>query len=306
MANAAINEIAIRTAVAAVNKDSSIRVYETAVDGGIRETQYEGSWTGGTSSNVIGTGKIGSPVAACSLGFQRIRVYYIGPDNKAKEACYDAGTGWYNGGFSGAGYTVAPYSSISAVFLGGQSIIRVYGQLANNTIQEWCWDNDGKGWKVGSNFGAALPGTSIAATSWGGSPYHIRVYFQDARLNIMEKVWDGDGNGWFTGALNFANSVVRAALGVTSWGDGNSLGIRVYYGAPGNAIKEKCWDGWGGSARWYDGGFSQTCLPASNVCAIPLPVLRVYLQTGTNNTAVTEFAWTNSGWAVGRSALPPA
>lgn len=86
---AEINDIAMRASVAAINKGSSIRVYESDVFGGIREAMYEGKWTGGSSRNVIARGKIGSPVAATSLGLDFIRVYYIGEDNKAKEICYD-------------------------------------------------------------------------------------------------------------------------------------------------------------------------------------------------------------------------
>jgi hypothetical protein len=190
-------------------------------------------------------------------------------------------------------------------------------------------DNNGKGWTTGTNFGAALPGTSIAATSWGnGSPHHyirygesilalqtsflpsfhnlsrsltaLRLYYQDTSLNIIEKAWDG--TGWYTGGLHFSNGVTRTTLGVTSWSEGSSVkGIRLYYSAPSNIIKEKAWDGNG----WYDGGFSQPSIPASNVAALPLPVLRVYLQNGTQGTAVTEFAW-NGGWVVGHTALPPA
>lgn len=130
----AASQILYPTSLAAVRRDSSLRVYETGLDGSVREAQYEGKWTGGTSNNIIGHGKIGTPVAATNLAFNKIRVYYMGTDNKLKEACWD-GSGWYTGGFS---YEVAAYSTVSAIFLGGKVIIRVYGQLPNNTIQEWC------------------------------------------------------------------------------------------------------------------------------------------------------------------------
>jgi len=294
----AVNEIRVTTALAAVRKDAHLRVYVTDVDGGIREVLYEGGWSGGTTQQRLAQGKIGTPVAATSLALDHIRVYYIGTDNELKEHAYDNGSGWYDGGLSGAGFAVAHYSSVSAVYLANQSRLRVYAQLPDNTIQEFVYE--GK-WTVGTNLGAALPGTQIAATTWGTSSLHIRVYFQDTSLNIVEKAWDG---GWSTGGLRFANPVVRASLGVTSWGgDGSTdLGIRVYYGAPGNVIKEKAWDG---NGNWYDGGFSQATVPASNVAAVPLPILRVYLQNGTKVSAVTEYAW-NSGWGVGYAALPPA
>ncbi|KAK4118852.1 fungal fucose-specific lectin [Parathielavia appendiculata] len=295
---AAINDILIPCALAAVRKDNQLRVYETAVDGGIREVQYEGQWMGGEPGNVIATGKVGTPIAATNIGFEHIRVYYVTPDNRLGEAAYDAGAGWYDGNLTDQEFDVAPYSSVAAIFLGGKTILRVYGQLSDNTIQEWVWD--GSGWTKGSNLGPALPGTQIAATTWGKDPYHLRVYAQDANLNIFEKTWDGAG--WHTGQLHFRTQVPQAALGVTSWGEGGSLGIRLYYGAEDNVIKEKAWDGSGG---WYDGAFEEACLPGSNVAAIPLDILRVYLQNGTDGAAVTEFMWSD-GWSVGYAALPPA
>jgi hypothetical protein len=330
---AAINDILIRTALAAVREDDHLRVYETDVQGGIREVQYDGQWTGGEPRNMIARGKIGTPVAATSIGLQHIRVYYVTPDNCLGEAAYDSGSGWYDGNLSAQKFDVAPESSVAAVFLGGQTTLRVYGQLPDNTIQEWVCklqptpllqasdlnflDTGEHGWTGGSNLGPALPGTQIAATTWGNSPLHIRyayllfshtstdtrhsVYAQDTSLNVFEKTWDG--RGWHTGGLGFSNPIPRAALAVTSWGgDGEQLGIRLYYGAPDNVIREKAWDGGGG---WYDGGFEAACIPASNVAAIPLGILRVYLQNGTEDTAVTEYMWSD-GWRVGYPALPPA
>lgn len=297
---AAINDILIRTALAAVREDDHLRVYETDVQGGIREVQYDGQWTGGEPRNMIARGKIGTPVAATSIGLQHIRVYYVTPDNCLGEAAYDSGSGWYDGNLSAQKFDVAPESSVAAVFLGGQTTLRVYGQLPDNTIQEWVYTGE-HGWTGGSNLGPALPGTQIAATTWGNSPLHIRVYAQDTSLNVFEKTWDG--RGWHTGGLGFSNPIPRAALAVTSWGgDGEQLGIRLYYGAPDNVIREKAWDGGGG---WYDGGFEAACIPASNVAAIPLGILRVYLQNGTEDTAVTEYMWSD-GWRVGYPALPPA
>jgi hypothetical protein len=102
--------------------------------------------------------------------------------------------------------------------------------------------------------------------------------------------------------MKLNHQVPRASLGVTSWGEGGSLGIRLYYATHENVVKERCWDGSGG---WYDGGFSQDCVPGSRIAAIPLPILRVYLQNGEDDSAVTEFMW-NNGWSVGYRALPPA
>ncbi|EFY94816.1 fungal fucose-specific lectin [Metarhizium robertsii] len=302
---AEINDIAMRASVAAINKGSSIRVYESDVFGGIREAMYEGKWTGGGSRNVIARGKIGSPVAATSLGLDFIRVYYIGEDNKAKEICYDKhGKHWYDGALNNR-FKLAPYSGLAATFLESSSedhkLIRLYGQLEDdNHIQEWCYDTK-HGWTVGANLGEAIPGSSIAVATWGKS-HNIRVYVQDTNLNIVEKVYDG--SRWQTGSLHVKDATPRAALGVTSWTEHSNVAIRLYYGSgsPGNVIKEKGWDH---STGWYDGDFAQGSIPASHVAAIPKPVLRVYIQNGTKFTAVTEFEWEGK-WKVGQQALPPA
>ncbi|EFY86619.1 hypothetical protein MAC_07308 [Metarhizium acridum CQMa 102] len=275
---AEINDIAMRASVAAVSKGSSIRVYES-------------------------DGKIGSPVAATSLGLDFIRVYYIGEDNKAREICYDKhGRHWYNGALNDR-FRLAPYSGLAAIYLEApddQKLIRIYGQLEDdNTIQEWCYDTK-HGWTLGSNIGDAVPGSSIAATTWAQSPHQIRVYVQDANLNIIEKAYDG--SRWHTGGLHIKDATPRAAVGVTSWTEHGNVSIRLYYGSPGNVIKEKAWDHGKG---WYDGDFSQGSVPASHVAATPKPTLRVYIQNGTKYTAVTEFAW-EGRWDVGQQALPPA
>ncbi|KAK4096378.1 fungal fucose-specific lectin [Parathielavia hyrcaniae] len=298
---AAVNDIILGTALAAVRRSNSIRVYKTDANGGVREVQYEGRWMGGEPRNTVATGKIGTPLSATNNGFDNIRVYYVTQDNTLGEAAYDANTGWYNGLLTAKNYEVAPYSSVAGIFLGGQTILRVFCQIPDNTIQEYVWDGASTGWTVGSNYGPALPGTQIAATTWGSNPWHLRLYFQLEDNTVVEKCWDGEG--WNPGQLCFNTGVPRSALGVTSWGvDGASLGIRLYYGASGDVIREKAWDGQGG---WYEGGFSQQCMPGSNVAAVPLDILRVYLQNGTRGTAVTEFKWAG-GWDIGFAALPPA
>jgi hypothetical protein len=90
--------------------------------------------------------------------------------------------------------------------------------------------------------------------------------------------------------------------------EANSSGIRirVYYGAAGDKMLEKAWDGKG----WYDGGFVKQTIPGSEVSAIAWGTgsglnLRVYLENGTDVTGVTEWMW-NGSWSVGISAIPPA
>jgi hypothetical protein len=294
-----INEISLVSPVACVNKDSHLRVYVLSVEGDVREMQYEGKWTGGEAKNKVGSAKLTSPLAATSLGLDKIRVYGIAPNNTISEFCYDSGKPWYNGGLSGK-FKVAPYSGVGAVFLAGKAVLRVYVQNEENSIQEYCYDSADKGWTKGANLGAALPGTAIAATSWfKDDKLGIRVYFQSTDQKVMEKCWD-TGKGWYVGALSFVGCPPRAPLGVVSW-DGWSH-IRVYYGTADGRVREKGWDG----SSWYDGAFNQASVPGSRVCALTVggSDLRVYIQKGDYVSGFSEFAW-SSGWKPAASPLPP-
>jgi len=61
------------TGIAAVNESSHLRVYTQDVQGGIRESTYEGKWANGTPENVIVRGKIGSPIAGCSKALEEVK-----------------------------------------------------------------------------------------------------------------------------------------------------------------------------------------------------------------------------------------
>ncbi|RDA90057.1 hypothetical protein CP533_2383 [Ophiocordyceps camponoti-saundersi (nom. inval.)] len=293
-----VNEIAFRAGLAAVNKDSSIRVYTLDVDGGVREIQYEGKWTGGTSSNVLAKARIGSPVAATSIGLDYIRVYYISSDCKVQEKCWD-GKGWYDGSLGEAGFKVAPFSGgLSAIYLGGRNdVIRVYGQVENGTIEEFTYDG-GKGWQKGHSFGIALPGTAITATTWSSGSTHIRVYYQDGDLNIKEKAWDG--HNWAEGGFRLPFQPPRSALSAVSWYRDDSLNIRVYYAAAACMMREMAWDG-----GWNDGSFGEESVAGSCVTAIVADTLRTYVQIGNMTSGITEFSW-KDGWVTTQEALPPA
>lgn len=160
-----INQIALVSPVACVNKDSRLRVYVLSNDGDVREMQYDGRWAGGEAENKIGAAKLTSPLAATSLGLDKIRVYGIAANNTVSEYCYDSGKAWYGGGLSGK-FRVAAYSGVAAVFLDGKAVLRVYVQGEDNNIQEYCYDGQDKGWTKGAGLGAGLPGTAIAATTW--------------------------------------------------------------------------------------------------------------------------------------------
>jgi len=298
--SASVNEICIRTPLAAVAKDDHIRVYQLDVEGKVREAQYEGKWMGGKSDNAIGQARFDSPLAATSLGLEHIRVYAIGNDSTLKEFAYDSGSNWQEGSMSGQ-FKVAPYSSVAAVFLARKVILRVYAQKHDNTIQEYCYDNNK--WQEGHNLGEAMPGTDITAISMGEDEksIKIRVYFQDTKKHIIEQAYDASGSKWYTGHLTFKSDVTRASLGAVQF---EGTDIRVYYGCPDNHIREKVYS----DGKWTDGNFDQDALAATNVAATCIGgnQLRCYMQVGHQFTATTEFAWDGKKWHVGREALPPA
>ncbi|RDA88242.1 hypothetical protein CP532_0348 [Ophiocordyceps camponoti-leonardi (nom. inval.)] len=293
-----VNEIAFRTSLAAVSKGSSIRVYALDVNGGVREIQYDGKWTGGTSSNVLAKGRIGSPLAAASLGVGHIRVYYVRPDFTVGENCWDSKS-WYDGALGDAGFKVAPFSGgISAIYLDGKSdVIRVYGQLEDETIQEFKYDG-GKGWQKGHTFGKALPGSSIAATTWSSTLTHIRVYYQDPDLNVTEMAWDGFS--WNHGGFSIPDQPPRSALAVTSEYKDYSVNIRLFYAAAASMFKEKEFNG-----GWLDGSFQEESVAGSCVAVTVADTLRTYVQVGNFTSGITEFAWSD-GWETSKDALPPA
>ncbi|KUJ07134.1 fungal fucose-specific lectin [Mollisia scopiformis] len=302
MSSPAVNQISFRTPLGAVNNGSSIRVYSQAVDSGIRESAYEGVWTGG--KNPLVTAKLNSPIAATSVGLTNISVYYLLPDNTLGEQCYDQGKGWYNGALTGAKFPVAAYTSIAACYLPGSGTdarIRVYAQVEDNTIQEFGIDNPNKGWFKMTNLGAALPGAGIATCAYAlkNSAISIRTYTQDNNLTLVEHAYD-TGKGWFMGSFSVPDAVTRASIAVYAFNTGatsSNVSLRVYYSGKDGLMLEKGFDG-----LWYQGAFSVPSIPGSAVGCIQA---RIYRQNGTDVSAVSEWMWTGK-WIAGQAALPPA
>ncbi|KAK4124509.1 hypothetical protein N657DRAFT_680483 [Parathielavia appendiculata] len=231
--------------------------------------------------------RLATPVAATNIGFQNSRVYYVTPDNQLGEAAYDSGTGWYNGNLTSRKFDVAPYfrSQPSSSAASSASVSMANSVTTRSRSGSMA---AGSGWTMGSNLGPALPRMRITATTWRKDPYPLRYAFQD-------------GQGWQTGSLRFPTRIPRVALGVTSWGDnGSNRGIRHYCGAPGKSSRKRP----GTAAAGTAAPSSSACIPASNVAALPLDVLRVFLQNGTNHIFVTEYVWADD-WTRGHPALPP-
>ncbi|PLN81073.1 fungal fucose-specific lectin [Aspergillus taichungensis] len=305
MSSIGAQQIRFRCGIAPIGNADSMRIYVQDTNGGIREVAYDsGHWSRGTEKDIIGYGVLGSPIAAICRGFKHIRVFYMGAENMLREACCDAGGSWYDGDLSKKKVQVAPYSMLSACFLAGTEKLqmRVYFQAMDNTIKEFDYDDNGKGWQEMTSQGRALPGTGMACTSFHDSKLRIRLYMQDERNNIFERCYD-DGQGWSKGQFSVRDTVPRTDLSVTSF---NRTSIRVYYVDRDNKLKEMGYDG----KDWYQGGFNRPCVPGSQNGAVSFMKsdnvrIHVFFQRGELVTAVTEWIYEGS-WKEGKAALPPA
>ncbi|KAF7586025.1 hypothetical protein BBP40_009658 [Aspergillus hancockii] len=216
----------IRTGVAAVNSTNHLRFYFQDTHGHIRESFYEGKCANGTDKNVVADAKLGSPIAATS-----------------KELNH---------------YPVAPYSRLLAVFLAGTNALhlRIYAQKSNNTIQEYMW-NDLKviqrayephpGWykKLHPIFDKTLPGTAIAATSFGvtSNGIFLQIYFVNFDNTIWQVCWDHGKEYWDKSTIT---PVIQGSeVAVISWGSFPTGGpdLRLYFqnGTYVSAVSEWVW-----------------------------------------------------------------
>ncbi|OBT70265.1 hypothetical protein VE03_00307 [Pseudogymnoascus sp. 23342-1-I1] len=301
------SDIILNTAIAAVNNNDHLRVYTQDTKGGIRESLYEGKWQNGNGGNTIVTAKPNSPIAATSKELNEIRVYTLSTDNVLTETAYSANRGWYTGDLGTKKFVVAPHSKIAATFLAtGSSLqLRVYAQLPDNTIQEYGYDSPSSGWVKQTNLGIAVAGSSIATTSFNFSSISIRTYIQTPTLSLAEHAYDSP-KGWYTGALNAAAPPL-ATIAATSFPlSASKIALRVYHTAADKTLVERAYDGDG----WYAGAFVQRTVEESRAAVVAWgggggTQLRVYLQNGTQGTAVSEWVWSGA-WVKGAVALPPA
>lgn len=115
--------------------------------------------------------------------------------------------------------------------------------------------------------------------------------------------------GWYNGGLSFP-APPRTSLSATSFNASSSgIALRVYYSTTsnGNQVLEKAWDGNG----WYDGAFVAPSIAGTDSAVISWASgnslqLRVYLQNGTDVTAVSEWVWSGGKWSPGDAGIPPA
>ncbi|KAI9933175.1 hypothetical protein MW887_007646 [Aspergillus wentii] len=271
------SEIQFRTAIAAVNDNSRLRVYFQDPHARIRETQYEGSWKGGQVGDTIAFAKHGTPLAACT--------------DKLREA--------------------APYSKLAAVYLTDkvpEETIHLFVQNTNDEIQEWKWTSSG-GWTAGDILGKALPGSTIAATKWEDN---IRVYIQEDNQNIVQKCYRSDKGWWDMNQVIVSKAPIQAGFDVTCfyWDVSKGINLRLYWANSDGSFWQWCWDAPG---KTYAGKMAGSTILGTEIAAIAwsnVPELRVYYQGGTNVAGITEWLYgkvnNSSVGATGKNPLPPA
>ncbi|KAJ5312765.1 hypothetical protein N7508_003595 [Penicillium antarcticum] len=273
------HEILFRTSIAACNSDDHLRVYMRDVRGKISETVYENGWSSGAEKNVVASAKTFSPLACTSNNLEKIRVFYLSSENTIEGIAYNQSEGWFEGSIGKKRFITAPYSKLAVChFEKGSDIeLRVYGQLADNTIQEFgfkgknltqpIWyifqrfsTDESSGWQKMSNLGHAMPGTEIACTAIRTC---IRVYFQDLEHSLVEKCHDAN-RGWYDGFTKFPTMQPRAALACTSFAFGSdNISIHIFYSTA-SEVLEMVHDG----RSWREGQFQADCIPGTEIACL--------------------------------------
>lgn len=226
-----------------------------------------------------------------------IRAYYLAPDGKVQESCWDKDS-WYKGALCNK------YSAISAPgatswYVGGTIHIRATSLDAAKKTQEYCWDSTPQGWYLGAlsdKFSGVYAATSTSW--WDGSKIHIRVYALNSNGIIQEFCWDSGPEGWYVGALTTGKHAALSTPAATSWWDGSHVHIRVYGQTADNKLQEYCWD----KDSWYMGALTNKYPAMSALGATSWYVggqihLRVY--TLGEEKKVQEFCWDNDSWYLG-------
>jgi len=296
-------ELLPRTAIAVTswtdaNKNIHIRVYTQDLNGGIRESRWDGKWTGGTAQDVIGQAKPTTSLAALSWdNGNQIRVYYLTPENIVGERVWSAGgSGWVGGALNAFKAQASPVSRIAVIGRNVGAIINIYFQKPDNVIQEVRYSDH---WFTGSTLSKALVGTGLAAFVWNnaaGAVEGIRVYFQLPNSVLAE---DGInvGSGWIREGFTSITAPAGTDLAVISWSA--TPQIRLYLISQSGELREYAYSGsWNGGIT-----LPASTVPASNVAATTwgsITDIRVYRQA--NDNQILEEVW-HSGWSVG-SIIP--
>jgi len=279
-----------------------LRVYTQDIKGGIRETRWDKSWSGGSSKDVIATAKPYSPLAVLSYNNgTSIRVYYLTVENAIQEIAQDNGGEWFSGDLSSYNFKASPVSRLAVIGnTWNNNYFSIYYQRPDEALGEIKQDDNG--WSETGKIGdKPLLGTGLAAVSFDTkSETGIRVYYQLPDRNLAEAGVDKGGKWVSQLSLPKINEAAPASnLAAFAHGVDNPF-LQLYFLGPTNTPTE--WGFYSGAWHGPNHPGHTTTSPGSGIAVIPVwdvDNLRLYYQDP--NNAIQELVWKkgDSDWQKG-------
>ncbi|KAJ5092007.1 hypothetical protein NUU61_006877 [Penicillium alfredii] len=182
--------------------DMTMRVYCQMTDNTIQEMGWNGDNSGWKKMQNLGAAMPGSEIACTSFKTSEMgtRVYFQDTHNGMVEMCYDHNNGWYNGALKMAHMLPRAAMACTSFMMSSNTLaIRLF-YATPTQVREMVWD--GKKWHDGNFHVDCIPGTEIAAISWGhGNNLNMRVYFQKGELVSGVSEWMWSQGNWKAGKL---------------------------------------------------------------------------------------------------------
>lgn len=297
-----------RTSIAAVtwthnDQVTHVRVYTQDINGGIRESRYDGqSWSGGTAQDVIAQAKPNSPISAFrhwDIGL--IHVYYLNTENIIQEMYLDWNSGkWNVGDINDAKIKASPVSSLASLGYNNDIYCTIFYQQPSGTIGHLNRVRDDQGrskkWiQVGAFGDKPLIGTRLAALAFHESSSVVRVYYQQSNGTVVDVGVDKSGS-YQQGDLKLKDVPPNVSLSAFAVGDNpDNTRYQLYFINHSNWVSE---GGYYGGEWHFENHPGETHAAAGGNIAALIPksqLLRVYFQNETNQ--IVEYssteAWTD-------------
>lgn len=272
---------------ATITDEAIIRVYTQDISGVIHEGIFQESsgWSNGTR---LFQAKLGTPIAVAVAvdALRVIHIYYLTRSNSLNELIFDTGE-WTRGDLGSYGFNVSPSTDICAQMR--NQMILVYAQLADNTIQEYTY-NESK-WSQTRNFGLALFKTGIAVIG----DELTRLYYQSVTGDLIEKI--NRNSEWEDGTFNYIDARPGTSITAVSWNDCTL----VFHIRRGNYLVQ---------SLGAEGGWTHTCLGKpvlgwSRLASLSSnSTIKIYLQDEEGRNSITEIIYENKSWRTMPSILP--
>jgi hypothetical protein len=272
-----------------------LRVYTQDIQGGIRESRWDGNWSGGTANDVIARAKPHSPIAVFNYNAGKsIRVYYLSVDNVIQEMCQDDGKKWFAGGLNASNFKASPVSRLAVIGkTWADHHITLYYQRPDEAIGELMQDNSG--WVQGGKLGEKpILGSGLAAVAFHTkSSNGIRVYYQLPDGTLAE-AGINEGGKWFRGGLPKIDTAAPAS-NMTAFAYGvDNPSLQVFFLGKTNTPTEFVYSG-GWHGPYHPG--NTTASPGAGISVIPVTDpgdLRLYIQD--ENNRIMEYISSGGNW----------